>query len=228
MGEVPAARAKSDEAELELNVFVIDDHQIVGIGLQHALADYLSAVLTCVSSVSDIPQPVCRPAVAVLDLRLDDGSTPATNLKALMEMDIPTVVYTSADDPYLVRQAIKAGALSIVRKSSEPKALADAIKAAICGETLAEVTWSAALDTDEDFVSTYLTPVEAEFLSLYASGATAEYIARTLGFSKHTVNTYVSRIRKRYRENGRPGESRIDLFRRAAEDGLVSLYDQDA
>ena len=49
-------------------------------------------------------------------------------------------------------------------------------------------------------------------------------MARILNLSKNTVNTYVARIRDKYRTAGRPADTRVDLFRRAAEDGLVSYY----
>jgi len=62
-------------------------------------------------------------------------------------------------------------------------------------------------------------------LSPDPSGASSSSVARALSVSKNTVNTYIARIRDKYRESGRPAESRVDLFRRAAEDGLVSYYD---
>ncbi len=65
-----------------------------------------------------------------------------------------------------------------------------------------------------------LSPREQEVLSLYASGETAVSVAQRTGLSRETVADYVTRIRKKYAEAGRPAHSRVDLYRRAIEDGL--------
>ena len=130
-------------------------------------------------------------------------------------------MYTSAENPYLVREAVEAGALSIVRKSAPTDELVSAVGAAARGETVPGVDWAAALDADGDFVKEHLTSTEARVLACYASGATSTAVAQEMGLSPCTVNTYVSRIRDKYRAVGRPVCSRVDLFRRAVEDGLL-------
>ena len=103
--------------------------------------------------------------------------------------------------------------------------LVEAVLAAAEGVTFPTPDWAAALDADEDFVAERLSDLEAHILAHYASGESSASVARALSVSKNTVNTYIARIRDKYRESGRPAESRVDLFRRAAEDGLVSYYD---
>jgi len=210
-----------------LSVVVVDDHQIVGLGLKKALEDQDSRYsVTAVTSIAGIvlPEP---PVVVVLDLRLADGSTPTSNLEALREAGVPVVIYTSGDNPVLVREAIAAGALAIVRKSAPLEELVEALDGAAQGRTSAGIDWAAALDADEDFVSRHLTRAESLVLAHYASGETSDVVARELMMSKNTINTYVSRIRDKYRAAGRRADSRVDLFRRAAEDGLVSYFDLD-
>lgn len=206
-------------------VLVVDDHEIVGLGVRAAFESRGEpAEVEWYRSVADIPAPT--PAgVAVLDLRLDDGSTPAANLRTLEARGLPVVIHTSADDPYLLRQAIASGAMAVVRKSAPPSELVDAVLAAARGEASPGLDWASALDTDGSFVSAHLSPVEADVLAHYATGEKSEAVARTLDLSPHSVNTYVARIREKYRRAGRPAASRVDLFRRAAEDGLISYYD---
>lgn len=104
-----------------LAIVVIDDHEIVFLGVQHAFSEAgVSADFFYADSVHKVPTPLRRPAVAVLDLRLHDGSRPAESLGHLHRLGLPTVVYTSADNPVLVREAIGAGALAVVRKSAPP------------------------------------------------------------------------------------------------------------
>ena len=210
-----------------LEVLVIDDHEIIGLGLRKALEDDQSGLtVTSVPTIENATLPD-KPSVAVLDLQLSDGSTPSANLTRLHRLGVPVVVYTSGDNPVLVREAIAAGALAVVRKSAPIEDLIEAIHAAAEGRISASVDWAAALDADEDFVSEHLSPTEALVLAHYASGETSEAVARELRMTRNTINTYVARIRDRYRTAGRRADSRVDLFRRAAEDGLVSYFDDN-
>lgn len=213
--------------ESRCDVVVIDDHEVICLGVERALLD--AGVADSVRWSPDLAsagltEESGQDVVAVLDLRLDDGSSPADNLHALSALNVPTVVYTSGEEPYLVRVAIAAGALSIVRKSAPMSTLVDAVRAAALHETMPNPDWAAALDADEDFVSQHLTPAEVRVLAGYASGETSDVVARELSMSRNTVNTYVARIRDKYRAVGRPVNSRVDLFRRAVEDGIVPVY----
>ena len=205
-------------------IVVIDDHRVVGLGVKAAFeAQCADVSISWYPTVPDAPWE--HGQVAVLDLRLADGSAPDENIADINGRGVPVVVYTSGDDPYLVRRAIAGGALSIVRKSAPPEDLVEAVLAASDGATCPTPDWAAALDADEDFVASRLSDLEARILAHYASGERSGSVARALNVSKNTVNTYIARIREKYRESGRPAESRVDLFRRAAEDGLLSYFD---
>ncbi len=58
-------------------------------------------------------------------------------------------------------------------------------------------------------------------LAHYAAGEKAFSVAMKTGLSIDTVNNYISRIRRKYEQVGRDSPSRIDLYRRAREDGLI-------
>ena len=210
--------------ETTIEIIVIDDHRVVGLGVTAAFNNRgVDASISWAPTVRDAKR--LRGQVAILDLRLADGSDPDRNIADLTERAIPVVVYTSGDDPYLVRRAIAGGALSIIRKSAPPEDLVEAVLAAADGATFPTPDWAAALDADEDFLADHLSDLEARILTHYASGESSACVARTLSVSKNTVNTYIARIRDKYREAGRHADSRVDLFRRAAEDGLVSYFE---
>ena len=205
-------------------IVVIDDHRVVGLGVKAAFDNRgADASISWAPTVREAWWK--RGQVAVLDLRLADGSAPDTNIAYINGYGVPVVVYTSGDDPYLVRRAIAGGALSIVRKSAPTEELVEAVLAAADGVTIPTPDWAAALDADEDFVADHLSDLEARILTHYATGESSACVARTLNVSKNTVNTYIARIRDKYREAGRHADSRVDLFRRAAEDGLVSYFE---
>lgn len=207
------------------SIIVIDDHDIIAKGCRLVFEDAGMPWSVCwYASLRDVEWPDGR-VLVILDLRLEDNSTPTQNLREIEQRGLPVIAYTSAESPILVREAIAGGVLAIVRKSGPSSDLVRAIQDALDGRPSASLDWAAALDADEDFVVDYLAPIEADVLAHYAEGEKSETVARILNLSKNTVNTYVARIRDKYRAAGRPADTRVDLFRRAAEDGLVSYYD---
>lgn len=66
-----------------------------------------------------------------------------------------------------------------------------------------------------------LTVRELEVLGLYASGEKADRVARLLGISRETVLDHVRRIRQKYAAVHRPAYTKVDLYRRAVEDGVL-------
>ena len=216
-------RREGEQVSDRVTILVIDDHEVIAEGCRHRFAEAeLPWQVRWATSLRGVD--LAGIDLVVLDLRLADGSTPSQNVIALSSAGVPTVVYTSADDPYLVRESIGAGVLAVVRKSAPITDLIEAIEAARCGQPSASPDWAAALDADGDFVADCLTESEAQVLALYAMGSKSVTVARELGLSKNTVDTYVARIRAKYQAAGRRADSRVDLFLRAAEDGLVSRY----
>jgi len=225
---VPSGLAWSGEeigVDQACSIIVIDDHDIIAKGCRLVFEDAGMPWSVCwYASLRDVEWPEGR-VLVILDLRLEDNSTPTQNLREIEQRGLPVIAYTSAESPILVREAIAGGVLAIVRKSGPSSDLVRAIQDALDGRPSASLDWAAALDADEDFVVDYLAPIEADVLAHYAEGEKSETVARILNLSKNTVNTYVARIRDKYRAAGRPADTRVDLFRRAAEDGLVSYYD---
>jgi DNA-binding NarL/FixJ family response regulator len=159
--------------------------------------------------------------VVLLDLVLADNSTPTENLRALAATNARTVIYSSGDQPALVREASRAGGFGMIRKSTSAAETVAAVRAAARGDVAVSADWAAALDIDTSFVSTILSTREAEVLELYASGETAERVGAQLFISRETVLDHIRRIRAKYEAHGRPAHTKIDLHRRAVEDGII-------
>ena len=160
--------------------------------------------------------------VVLLDLSLADGTSPAENIRALAPLGASIIAYTSGERPHLIREAARAGASGMIRKSDRIDLIADAVRRASRGEIVASADWAAALESDREFVSAQLSPRESEVLSLYASGETAKQVAQLLYLSPETIIDHVRRIRAKYAAVDRAAPTKVDLFRRAVEDGLVS------
>lgn len=208
---------------MRARIGIVDDHPAVMLGVATILnAQPDLQVVATGASVAELLAAAPALDGVLLDLRLDDTSTPAQNLRELSVLDAPVLVYTSGDRPALIRQAAQAGAAGMIRKSELPDTIVDGVRAMLRGEVVASTDWAAALDFDPEFVEVHLSPREAEVLALYASGETAERVAELLFISRETVLDHIRRVRAKYAAADRPAPTKVDLFRRASEDGLIS------
>lgn len=204
------------------HIICVDDHKIVASGCQAEFTRVgLPWTVSWYPHLADVVWPGSERVVALLDLRLEDRTDPATNIAALAGRGVPVVVYTSGEQRYLLRQAIGAGALAIVNKKEEASVLIEAVESALEGRATGGIDWATALDGDEDFTKR-LTDSKLEVLRLYAGGLSAKQVARRLDLALNTVNKYVSEIKDEYRKAGRlPQGDRVALFREAVRDGIV-------
>jgi putative narL family two-component response regulator len=189
---VPSGLAWSGEeigVDQACSIIVVDDHDIIAKGCRLVFEDAgMPWSVRWYTSLHDVEWPDGR-ALVILDLRLEDGSTPTQNLREIERRGLPVIAYTSAESPILVREAIAGGVLAIVRKSGPSSDLVLAIQDALDGRPSAGLDWAAALDADEDFVVDYLAPIEADVLAHYAEGEKSETVARILSLSKNTPST---------------------------------------
>lgn len=207
-----------------VRIGLIEDHEVVQVGLKALVGTVpgwqLSVVARSVREL-DLGGDGLKLDLVLLDLRLDDGSSPGDNVTALHAAGIPTLAYTAGEDPALLRAAARAGVLGVVRKSDEVSVLVESIRRALAGEAVATTDWAAALDADVAIADAQLSPRERQVLALYASGETAQGVAEAMGLSRDTIINYVGRIRTKYALAGRPASTKVDLHVRAQEDGIL-------
>ncbi|MEV8135746.1 response regulator transcription factor [Microbacterium aurantiacum] len=186
-------------------VFLVDDHEIVRRGIAQ-LVD-AEPDLDVVGEAGDIAEALRRieataPDVAVLDVRLPDGS--GVDLCRELRSRHPQIaclMLTAYDDDEALRSAALAGASGYVLKDIRSAALVDAIRASAAGRTVqsaqalrtaaqaaaAPVTGNAPASPDAD-----LTYRERQVLDLIADGLTNREIGERLGLAEKTVKNYVS------------------------------------
>ncbi|MFJ4255140.1 response regulator [Microbacterium sp. NPDC090003] len=207
-------------------VALIDDHESVRLGLEAACARDGQTVVfsgsTVVSYLDWRAASGAAPAeVVVLDLTLGDGTTVTENVTSLVTDGASVVIHSVADRPAAVREALAAGAAGVVSKSSALDDVLDAIRTVAHGEALNNVEWASAVDGDRDFADAQLSTREREVLRLYAAGLPLKAVAERLGVAYSTAKENITRIRVKYVEVGRPAPTKVDLLRRAMEDGIV-------
>jgi two-component system, NarL family, response regulator DevR len=200
----------------------IDDHETVQVGLASLIASVENLELVVTGrTVAEVLPRLSEIDLVVLDLRLPDGSTIAENLAALHAGGARVLAFTAADNAADLRAASRSGVLGIVRKSEPREVVVDAIQRAAMGESIATTDWAAAIDADPQLASASLSPKEREVLGLYAAGDKSTTVAARAGLSTGTVAEYVRRIRSKYAAAGRPAHTKIDLYKRAVEDGIL-------
>ncbi|WP_322409621.1 response regulator transcription factor [Microbacterium invictum] len=209
-------------------VALIDDHESVRLGLEAAcdrvgnqtvvfsgssVAEYIDWRAFSASSPAD---------VVVLDLTLGDGTTVSENVRRLVHDGSSVIIHSVADRPEAVREALLAGAAGIVSKSSRIDDVTAAIDTVSRGEPLNNVEWASAVEGDRAFADAQLSARERDVLRLYAAGLPLRAVAERLGVAYSTAKENITRVRVKYVEVGRPAPTKLDLMRRAIEDGILT------
>lgn len=182
-----------------INVFLLDDHEIVRTGIADLIN--LEPDLCVVGEASTVRQAFGRisatlPDVAVLDVRLPDGS--GIDLCRDIQSAHPEVhclMLTAYDDDEAVYAAVLAGASGYVLKNIRGQRLVESIRRVAFGAKLLDpsvahrVVTAATNDTSE---SALLTLRERQVLELIAEGLTNRQIGERLRLAEKTVKNYVS------------------------------------
>ena len=228
---VQATPTETDPATAasRVRVAVVDDHESVRLGLKAAFIDEGYEFVLAAATVQELVDGLDgrEVDVVVLDLSLGDGSSVTENVKRVQALGSAVLVHSIADRVAYVREALAAGAAGVIPKSSATRTVIAAAASVARGEVLNNLEWATAIDADGDFARAELGRREREILHLYASGLPLKLAAQQLGISYSTAREYLDRIRVKYVEVGRPAPTKVDLLRRAVEDGILPGLDSD-
>ena len=207
---------------------VVDDHEAIRIGIVAAVhvdartapepIRVTRAVETVDSLIAGGPA-VCQ--VVALDLSLADGSHPGFNVHRLREQGCQVVVYSLADDPDALRDALSAGAAGYVRKGEPLSKLLDMVRDVHAGRAVICREFAAVVDDDPDFARSALTEKERQAVGLYASGLSIEATAVKMHCSPATAKTFVDRAKAKYQAQDRPASQKVHLFINAIQDRIL-------
>jgi DNA-binding NarL/FixJ family response regulator len=207
---------------MSLRIGLVDDHPAFLLGLGAILNTQRDMqVVAAAPTVRGLIGERIRLDVVLLDLVLADGSTPTRNVERLAVFKAPVIAVAVADQPVLLREAISAGVVGAIGKSETPERIIEAVRRGSRREFAPEIDDAAQAAADIDAGILRLSEREVEVLTLYAAGHTADHVANALFISRDTVNDHIRRIRAKYAASGRPAPTKVDLFKRAVEDGLV-------
>lgn len=187
---------------MKIRVAIVDDHQVVRVGLQSYLESFPDLeVVGTVSSGEEalVAIPGWQPDVVVMDLRLPGGIDGVETTRRLREIvpAIRVVVLTAHTDEAPLVAALRAGATGFVRKDADPRLFLEAVRGAAQGKTVLDP--SAAGPALQGLVrgsalGEALTDRETAVLRELARGKTNKEIAAALGVSEETAKTHVGNI----------------------------------
>jgi NarL family two-component system response regulator LiaR len=186
-----------------IRVMIVDDHEMVRMGL----SAYLEAQpdIEIVGEASNGKEAVRlaqekKPDVILMDLVMDIMDGVEATKEICRVLDNPKIiVLTSFIDDDKVYPVIEAGALSYLLKTSKAKEIADAVRAAMKGESVLEAKVTGKMlskmrSKKETKPHEALTAREMEILRLIAEGKNNQEIADTLFITVKTVKTHITNI----------------------------------
>ncbi len=189
---------------MDIRVFLLDDHEIVRRGVR----DLIDAEpdLCVVGEAGTIEEalrrvPSLAPDVAILDVRLPDGS----GVEVCREIrsnhpEVRCIMLTSYSDDEALVDTILAGAAGYVLKQISGSSLVDAIRVVAAGGSLLDpdvtgkVTARLREAASADKQLEHLTGQERKILALLAEGLSNRQIANEMFLAEKTVKNYVSNL----------------------------------
>lgn len=217
----------------KINVFLVDDHELVRDGLK--------ALLSGISDIGIIGEAATggslfeklktvQPNVLVLDISLPDIS--GIEITRRITSEYPAIkvlilsMYTNED---FISNALKAGAKGYLPKNTTRQELLHAIYAVnnneeYFGETISKILLQnyvrSTKETDKDELcrAESLSRREVEILHLFLEGMLNKEIGKTLGISIRTVETHKNHIMKKL-----GCRSTVEMLKFAIRNKLVKL-----
>ncbi|MFC4536056.1 response regulator [Sphaerisporangium dianthi] len=187
-----------------IRVFLVDDHEVVRRGVAALLEaeddiEVVGEAGTAESAIARIP--ALKPDVAVLDVRLPDGSGVDVCREVRSRMpELACLMLTSYADEEALFNAVMAGAAGYVLKQIHGSDLVGAVRTVAAGQSLLDPRTTATMlqrlrqqASHKDPLAA-LTDQERHILELIGEGMTNRQIGERLFLAEKTVKNYVSNL----------------------------------
>ncbi|MDT0342252.1 response regulator transcription factor [Streptomyces litchfieldiae] len=190
----------------KITVFLLDDHEVVRRGVHELLAtepdiEVVGEAGTAAEALTRIP--AARPDVAVLDVRLPDGSGVEVCRDIRSHDDsVRALMLTSYADDEALFDAIMAGASGYVLKAIRGTELLAAVRDVAAGKSLLDPDATRRVldrlrgggEGEGDDRLARLTDQERRILALIGDGLTNRAIGEELHLAEKTIKNYVSSL----------------------------------
>lgn len=189
-----------------LRLLLVDDHEVVRLGMRALLERHASYTVVGEASTEDEALAAAlehEPDIVLMDIRLAGGSGIEACQKVKDALpDTKVIMLTSFAEDELLFAAIRAGASGYLLKQVGAGELIRAIDMASRGESMLDPSLTQrvfyevrrSIQKEEAIAFQDLTSQERQVLQLIAEGKTNREIATELFLSEGTVRNYVSSI----------------------------------
>ena len=198
------SQAAEGAAARVIKVFLMDDHEIVRMGVRELLEAepdirVVGEAGTAASALARIP--ALRPDVAVLDMRLPDGDGVEVCREIRSRMpEVACLILTSFGDDEALFNAVMAGAAGYVLKQIRGSDLVGAVRTVAAGQSMLDPQAAGRLmarlreQPKKDDPLAGLSPQERRILELIGEGLTNRQIGERMFLAEKTVKNYVSAL----------------------------------
>lgn len=199
----------------KLDIILVDDHEVVRMGLRMVLEQIPNVTIVAEAGTSEEAIQLCRihqPQVVIMDIRMPPGSNGIDACRKIVEQSskIHVIMLTSYADDELIADAIAAGAVGYVLKQAGTGELVRALDAVRHGEaaldpSITRRVLSLMRRQGENKPNPFkdLTEREVDVLRLLAEGKTNAEIAGVLALSDKTIRNHISIILSKLQVNNR-------------------------
>lgn len=189
----------------KIRVLLVDDHAVVRAGYRTLLKN--SGDIEVIAEADSGEQALktfieLGPDVVVMDLSMPGiGGLEAMRRIIARDARARILVFSMHEDTVFVEQALQAGAMGYITKSSAPEILVEAIKDLASGKShidsniVQRLAYQKARGKDSPFSS--LSTREFEIFCLLAEGLNTSEIAKRLSLSYKTVANYSTQIKSK-------------------------------
>ncbi|HMC53257.1 MAG TPA: response regulator transcription factor [Acidimicrobiales bacterium] len=201
---VVTRRAGTRAGQGAVRILVIEDHTLVGQGLEVALRSDGFAVERPTEGTAKAVLDAARarpPSLALIDLHLSSGQNGRDLIGPLVELGARVIVVTGETDRIELAACLEAGATGVASKKEGLASLIDKVRRAVDGQPVT------ALQERDELLSrlrnhrrsersrlsafSHLTPRERAVLAALVEGKPAETIAHESSVSMATVRTQI-------------------------------------
>jgi two-component system, NarL family, nitrate/nitrite response regulator NarL len=196
-----------DAGRKTTSVLIVEDHRVVGEGLEAVLRlNGFAPVISACESADDIMEEArtLAPDLVILDLQLDKVGDGYDLIRPLLSLGTNVLVLTGVTDRIQLALCFEAGAIGVVSKAGSFSGLLEQVERAAGGEAVTSVTERAAYAEElrqhrvaekaRTAPFEALTRREADVLGMIVEGMSAAEMARESYVSLPTVRTQIRSI----------------------------------
>jgi DNA-binding NarL/FixJ family response regulator len=203
-----------------ITVAIVEDRSVARIGLQQVVGSFRGVEIIAALDTMAALDPLTADVVVAGVPALDDGD-PILALGVHGHRGAVLAVCAGRIPSRMLITAIRVGVRGVVGSAVQPDELLLAIRALASGGIFIAAQFAPALRgapcRPEHAQLPALTPREVETVTWLAEGLTHRQIARQMGLSEMTVNTYVKRLRDKLNAS-----NQAELTRKVIESGYLT------